>query len=78
MATLRERTVFADQGLTVTVIESLELRTTGTRRRCFTTGNLEPIAVIVREPDRTYAIDMAAQPVDIDRMELPVDFELQR
>ena len=39
------------------------------------TGSVKPIAVIVKEPGRTYALDMAAQPVDIDRMELPADFE---
>jgi hypothetical protein len=31
----------------------------------------------VREPDRTYAFDMGAQPVDIDRLNLPADFELE-
>jgi len=58
MARLRERTVFADQGLTVTVMESLELRTSRMNRRRFTTGNLKPIAVVVREPDRTYTFDI--------------------
>lgn len=58
MASLRERTVFADQGLTVTVMESLELNTSRTNRGRFTTGNLKPIAVVVREPDRTWTFDI--------------------
>lgn len=67
MAALRERTVFADQRLTVTVMESLECRTDRSNRWLYMNGCLKPITVIVREPDRSYAFDMAAQPVDIDR-----------
>jgi dihydrodipicolinate reductase len=77
MASLRAKTVFADQGITVTAVESLELRSDRTNRRQFITGRLEPIAVIVREPDRTYAFDMGAQSIDIDELNLPADFELE-
>lgn len=71
MARLRARTIFSDQRLTVTAVESLEFRTDKTSQKGFVIGKLEPIAVIVREPDKTYAIGMDAQPVDIARLNLP-------
>jgi hypothetical protein len=77
MASLRATTVFADRVINVAVVESRELQVDRASRRQFITGRLEPIAVIVREPDRTYAFDMGAQPVDIDRLNLPADFELE-
>lgn len=58
MARLRESTVFADQGRTVTVVESLELRTSRTSRGRFTIGNLKPITVVVKVPDRSYVFDI--------------------
>ena len=58
MARSREKTVFANKRLTVTVMESLELRTRRTNRWRYTTGNLKPVAVVVREQDRTYAFDI--------------------
>lgn len=67
MATLRETTVFSDKRLTVTAVESVEFRTHGSNRGRFVIASLRPVAVIVREPDRTYALDMAAPPVDMDR-----------
>ena len=76
MTTVRARTVFSDEMFTVTAIESLEFRTQGTNRRRQVIASLKPIAVIVRERDKTYALDMAAQPVDIDRLDLPADFKL--
>jgi dihydrodipicolinate reductase len=75
MASLRAKTVFADQGITVTAVESLELRVDRTNHRQFISGSVEPIAVIVREADKTYAFDMDAQPIDIDQLNLPTDFE---
>lgn len=77
MPNLRERTVFASQRLEVSVVESLEFRTARARRGGFTTVDLEPVAVIVRQPGETYALDMAGQRVDIDRMGLPADFKLR-
>ena len=48
-------------------MELLEFRTDRANSRRFVTGSLKPIAVIVRTPDRTYAFDMAGQPVGIHR-----------
>jgi hypothetical protein len=67
MASVRARIVFSDEKVTVTAIESVELRAGQSHRRRFVTGSLKPIAVIVKEPGRTYALDMAAQPVDVDQ-----------
>ena len=75
MARLRERSVFADQKITVTAVEALEFRTGRTNRGRFLTASLKPVAVIVREPDRTYALDMCAEPVDIDRLNLLADID---
>jgi dihydrodipicolinate reductase len=77
MSSVRARTVFSDHGLTVTAVESVEFRTDRSNRRRFVFGSVRPVAVIVREPDRTYALDMDAQPVNIERMDLPDDFDLE-
>jgi hypothetical protein len=71
MARLRTRTVFSDERLSVTAVESLEFRADRTSQKGYVIGNLEPIAIIVREPDKTYAIGMDAQPVDVDQLNLP-------
>ena len=63
MASLRERSVFADHRLTVTAVESLELEITRTNHGRFMSGRLKPIAVIVKEADRTYALNMDADPI---------------
>ena len=77
MASLRAKTVFAEHGITVTAVESLEFQIDRKSHRQFITARLEPIAVIVKEPDRIYAFDMGAQSVDIDQLNLPADFELE-
>jgi hypothetical protein len=71
MARLRTRTVFSDERLSVTAVESLEFRADRTSQKGYVIGNLEPIAIIVREPDKTYAIGMDAQPVEVDQLNLP-------
>ena len=77
MASLHAKTIYADQGITVTAVESLELRLDRTNHRQFITGRLEPLAVIVREADTTYAFDRGVQSVDIGKLNLPADFELE-
>jgi hypothetical protein len=71
MTALRERTVFSDDRLTVTAIESLELRADRMNHMRYVTGDLQPIAIVVKEQGRTYALDMAGQSVAIDRLNLP-------
>jgi hypothetical protein len=65
MASLREKTVFAGKGITVTAVESVELWSDRTNHRLLITGRLEPIAVIVRKADETCAFHLGGQPVDI-------------
>mgnify|MGYP001818400147 CR=1 FL=1 len=77
MAGVRRKTVFADRRFTITAVESLEFHADRTNHRCFIAGGLKPVAVIVREMDKTYAFDMDAGPVDIDQLNLPADFELE-
>ena len=73
MAGVRTRTIFSDQKTTVAAVESVEFRIDHTHCKRFVIGSLRPIAIVVREPGRTYALDMAGQPIDIDRMDLPAD-----
>jgi hypothetical protein len=70
MTTLRARTVFSDDKVTVTALELLEFRTNKSKHVRYVTGDLRPMAILVKEPDRTYALDMAAQPIDIERLDL--------
>ncbi len=77
MASVRARTLFAKHGLTVTAVESVDLRIDRSCRGRLAIGSVKPIAVIVREPGRTYALDIAAQPIDMEQLELPDDFELE-
>jgi hypothetical protein len=77
MTRMRQRKVFSDDRLTVTAVETLEFRTDRMNHRRLVTGSLTPVAVIVTEPDRTYALDMNGQPVDIDQMGLTTDLEFE-
>jgi len=77
MASVRSRTLFSDQKLTVSAVESLEFRVDRSNHARFLIGSLTPIAIIVTEPDRTYALDLDAQPVDIGGLGLPADFNLE-
>ena len=76
MDRVRTRKLFSDATRTVTAVESLMLQTDRSHQGGFLVGSLKPIAIIVTEPDRTYALDMEARPVDIDQLDLPDDVEL--
>jgi hypothetical protein len=66
MDRLRTSIVFDDQRFTVTVVQSLQFRTGSSNHKRFLTGSLQPIAVIVKAPDKSYALDMEARLIDID------------
>ena len=66
MGGLRTNIVFDDQRFTVTVVQSQEFRTGSSDHKRFLTGSLKPVAVIVKEPDRYYVLDMDARSIDID------------
>lgn len=69
MGRLRKRTVFTDQGLTVSVAEALEFRVDRTDRMRLATGALKPVAVIVNGPEGPRAFGMDGLPLDIDQIE---------
>jgi len=71
MARLRTKTVFADNRRSVVAIESIDLHTELGNRFGHLSASLRPIAIVVKQPGRTYAIDMDAKPVDIDELSLP-------
>jgi len=77
MTTIIVRTVFADEKRTVSALVSMDLETDTANGRHQLTGSLRPMAVIVREAGRSYAVDMDAQPVDIAQLDLPPEFELE-
>lgn len=70
MANVRERTIFSDRGLTITAIEEVDVRSGLSRRSCFFTASVKPVAIVVKGPEGTYALDMTGQPVDRERIEL--------
>ena len=67
MATVRARSLYSGEQLTVTAMELFEARIDRAHSARFVTGSLKPIAVIVRERDRIYALDMTGRSVDIRR-----------
>lgn len=67
MATVRARSLYSGEQLTVTAIELFEARIDRANSKRFVTGSLKPIAVIVRDRDRIYALDMTGRSVDIRR-----------
>ena len=75
MAALRAKTVFTDQRFTVIAVESVELRRGSTTHGRHLTAQLKPIAMVVKEPGRTYALDMEAQAtsIDFDQLNSPRD-----
>ena len=67
MATVRARSLYSGEQLTVTAMELFEARIDRANSKRFVTGSLKPIAVIVRDRDRIYALDMTGRSVDIRR-----------
>lgn len=49
MAKVRTRTLFSDDKVTVTAVESMEFQADRSNRRRFVVGSLRPLAVIVKE-----------------------------
>jgi len=76
MATLRATTVFSARNLTVTAIESREIRNDGTGHGLFVSAILKPVAIIISEPNGRYAVGMDGQPVAIEQLNLPADVDL--
>ena len=67
MAKLRARAFFKNSMLTLIAVESVDTWHGNTTTGCQLFGGLAPVAVIVCSPEGTYALDMEARPVDLDR-----------
>ena len=65
---LRNRQVFRDKALTISVVESVESWHDQSSSRCQVIGKIEPLAVVVSGPDGDYALDVNAQPIDPDHL----------
>ena len=68
MAALRAREIINQPMLKLIAVESIDLgpRKTQIGWHCF--AKMEPVAVIVCGPDGTYALDVDAQPADVERL----------
>lgn len=75
MATVRARSLYSSEQFTVTAMELFEARIDRSSSKRSVTGSLKPIAVIVRERDRIYALGMAGETVDVRRVGLPADLK---
>jgi len=73
MGTLRAREIFHDSRLSLIAVESVDVQHRKTRTNCQVYGNIEPIAVVVSGPDKTYALDMESNPTSLDllRQDIP-------
>ena len=67
MAKLRARAFFKNSMFTLIAVESVDTWHGNTNMGCQLYGGLAPVAVIVCSPNETYALDMEARPVDLDR-----------
>ena len=68
MDSLRASEVFKVSAFKLIAVESVDLRQSRTKTGCRLHGKIEPVAVIVCSTDGTYALDMEAQAVDVDRL----------
>ena len=74
---LRTREVYKDSTRTLIAVESVDFQHNTTNTGGHFIGNINPIAVIVHGPEGKYALDMEANPANMDQLreELPeLDF----
>ena len=68
MGRLRTSELFNDSKLTLIAVESVDLRYHKNNTSCVLHGSINPVAVIVRSADGSYALDMEAKPVNLDQL----------
>lgn len=68
MRKLRSREIFSDSQVTLLVVESVDMQRGTSDTHCHCHGNLQPVAVVVRTPEQSYAMDMDAKPVDLSEL----------
>jgi len=65
---LRTRTIFADEAVTLIAVESLDTQHGMSRAGCHLYARLQPIAIVVCGAGEQYALDMRAEPADLDQL----------
>lgn len=68
MGKLRASEIFRNPRLLLIAIESISFQYNKTVKLSHLSGKIEPIAVIVCSPDRTYALDMEAKPAPFEKL----------
>jgi hypothetical protein len=66
MPALRARRIFGDEGQTVIVVESFDIRCGQGDAMFWLSGRSEPVAIVVSGPDSACAVDIAGQAIDLD------------
>jgi len=68
MRTIRAREVFQHAGLKLVALEVVDLRPVATERGGRLHGAVMPLALVVYDRDGTYALNMKAERVELDRL----------
>lgn len=68
MTRVRARVVFRDARVTVTALESVEITRRASPLGDQMIGQARPLAIVVREAHRTFAIDMAANRLTLEQL----------
>ena len=68
MGTVRAREVFSGSALTVVAIESITVEKRRTALGYLVTGAAEPIGIVVRTANDTYALDVEARPLELEQL----------
>lgn len=68
MRTTRARSIFRSRALTVVAVESAESSASRSSRGCRLHATLEPIAIVVRGPDASHALDLDGKRIDLERL----------
>ena len=68
MPVLEARRIYVDDRQSIIVVESIDVRHERCGKAHGLLARLAPIAVVIAMPDRARALDMNADPVDLDRL----------
>jgi hypothetical protein len=68
MGNLRTRTIFSDAALTLIAVESIDTQHGLTNGVFHLYAKLEPVAVIICGAGARYALNMRAEPADLDHL----------
>ena len=66
MQSLRANKIHHDDRLLLVVVQSVELLHSKCGALCHLYGRLEPVALVVADTERSYAVDMQAESVDLE------------